>query len=255
MLTEQSPEVPRMIMVQRESRVDPKNRAAFETQSRDGLWPAFLHFGAPMVGYGTWAFGGPDDVVVTNTVYEDLDHWAATRMETGTYSADPAILAETKELRPKYASRDALVQSSAARLIELDASVSRPQPFHRRAGQQIADLPPNFGRGSVISERTLTIASGKKAEFRHLSTEIVWPWLELQGGRAIGLGDDLMGSSNEVITWFAFPSFQKWYRFARPQSAHAPANVAEAYTARANLVEAQRGRLLIIGTDWGARAE
>ena len=63
-----------------------------------------------------------------------------------------------------------------------------------------------------------------------------------------------MGSSNEVMTWFAFSSLQEWYRFARPASAHAPAAVAEAYTARANLVEAQSGRLLIIGTDWGANA-
>jgi len=247
-------EVWRMIMVQRESRVDPKDRAAFEEQSREGMWPAFLRFGAQMVGYGTWGFGGPDDVVVTNHVYESLDHWTATRQGTGAYYADPAIVEEIKDLRPRYVTRDELVESSAARLIELDDTVSRPRPFHRRAGQQIADLPPTFGRGSVISERTLTIAAGKKGEFRRLSAEIVWPWLESQGGRAIGLGNDLMGSSDEVSTWFAFSSIQEWYRFARPQSAHAPAHVAEAYNARANLVESQRGRLLIIGTDWGAKA-
>ena len=241
-----------MILVQRESRVDPKDRVAFEAQSREGQWPAFLHFGAPMVAYGTWGFGGPDDVVVTNTAYEDLQHWAATRAETGAYYPDRAILEETKDLRPLYGNRDALIRSSAARLIELDDSVSRPRPFRRRAGQQLADVPPNFGRGSVISERTLTIAEGKKDEFRRLSAEIVWPWLESQGGRAIGFGWDLMGSSNEVITWFAFTSLQEWYRLARPQAAHAPTLVAEAYTARANLVTAQRGRLLVIGTDWGA---
>jgi len=243
-----------MIMVQRESRVAPQDRAAFEEQSREGMWPAFLHFGAQMVAYGTWGFGGPDDVVVTNHVYESLDHWAATRQETGAYYRDPAILGELKDLHPRYAHRDELVESSAARLIELDDTVSRPRPFHRRPGQTLADVPPTFGRGSVISERTLSIVPGKKGEFRRLSAEIVWPWLESQGGRAIGLGNDLMGSSDEVSTWFAFSSLQEWYRFARPQSAHAPAHVAEAYTARANLVAAQRGRLLIIGTDWGATA-
>lgn len=242
-----------MIMVQRESRVAPKDRAAFEEQSREGMWPAFLHFGAPMVAYGTWGFGGPDDVVVTNHVYESLDHWSATRQETGAYYADAAMLQEIKDLHPRYASRDELVESSAARLIELDETVSRPRAFFRRPGQQLADLPPTFGRGSVISERTLTIAAGMKGEFRRLSAEIVWPWLESQGGRAIGLGNDLMGSSNEISTWFAFRSLEEWYRSARPQSAHAPAHVAEAYTARANMVEAQRGRLLIIGTDWGAK--
>jgi hypothetical protein len=243
-----------MIMVQRESRVDPRDRAAFEEQSREGMWPAFLHFGVPMIAYGTWGFGGPDDVVVTHHVYESLDHWNATRQGTGAYYADPAMLEETKELRPKYVSRDSMVASSSARLIELDDTVSRPRAFVRRPGQQIADLPPTFGAGSVISERTLTITPGKKGEFRRLSAEIVWPWLESQGGRAIGLGNDLMGSSDEVSTWFAFASLEEWYRFARPQSAHAPASVAEAYTARANLVEAQRGRLLIVGTDWGAKA-
>ncbi|MFA7248894.1 MAG: NIPSNAP family protein [Dehalococcoidia bacterium] len=242
-----------MIMVQRESRVDPKYRAAFEAQSREGQWPAFLHFGAQMVAYGTWGFGGPDDVVVTNTVYVDLDHWASTRTETGACYTDAAMLKETEELRPKYLGRDALVISSAAKLMELDPDVSRPCPFRRSAGQQLTDLPPTFGRGSVISERTLELKEGKRGEFRRLSAELVWPWLESQGGRVIGLGWDLMGSSNEVITWFAFKSLQDWYRFARPSTAHAPAQVAEAYNARANLVQSQRGRLLVVGTDWGAQ--
>ena len=44
-------------------------------------------------------------------------------------------------------------------------------------------LHSTFGRGSVISERTLSIEPGKKGEFRRLSAEIVWPWLEAQGGR------------------------------------------------------------------------
>jgi hypothetical protein len=243
-----------MLMVQRESRVDPKDREAFEAQSHEGMWPAFLRFGVPMIAYGTWGFGGPDDVVVTHHLYADLDHWAATRQGTGAYYADPAMLEETKDLRPLYVSRDTLVQSSSARLIELDDAMSKSVAFARRPGQSIAELPPTFGRGSVISERTLTIAPGKKGEFRRLSAEIVWPWLESQGGRGVGMGNDLMGSSNDLITWFAFPTLQEWYRFARPQFAHAPAHVAEAYTARANLVEAQRGRLLIIGTDWGAQA-
>ena len=83
--------------------------------------------------------------------------------------------------------------------------------------------------------RTLTIAPGKKGEFRRLSAEIVWPWLESQGGRGVGMGNDLMGSSNDLITWFAFPTLQEWYRFARPDRAFAFARV---YTAERDLDEA-----------------
>ena len=146
-----------MIMVQRESRVDPKDRAAFEEQSRDGLWPAFLHFGAPMVAYGTWGFGGPDDVVVTNTVYEDLDHWAATRMGTGAYYADPVMLEETKELRPRYAMRDGLVASSSARLIEIDDALSPVHAFRPAAidsvRSEITEPRPAVSMSSAVCPR------------------------------------------------------------------------------------------------------
>ncbi len=59
-----------MILVQREFHVAPNDRGQFEQQSREGLWPAFLRFGAQMVAYGTWGFGGPGDVIVTHTVYQ-----------------------------------------------------------------------------------------------------------------------------------------------------------------------------------------
>ena len=63
------------ILVQRKFFVDARDRAEFERQSREGLWPAFLEMGAPMVAFGTWSLGvGPDDGVVTHTAYEDFAH-------------------------------------------------------------------------------------------------------------------------------------------------------------------------------------
>src|SRR5690606_33733186 len=69
----------RMILVQRELTVPPEHKADFERQSREGLWPTFLHFGAQMVAFGSWAFGDDSVPLVTHTAYEDFDHWEATR--------------------------------------------------------------------------------------------------------------------------------------------------------------------------------
>lgn len=241
------------ILVQREFVVTPADRPEFERQSREGLWPAFLHFGAQMVGYGTWAFGGPSDVVVTHTTYVDLTHWAATRQGPGAYYQDPAMRAEIEPFFQIYGKRGEVVGSSTARLFEIDDAVSRPRPLARRAGQPVVDEPPTFGRGSVISERTLTVPRMDRAEFRRLSTEVIWPWLESRGGRVIGLGHDLMGPSEEMTTWFAFRSLADWHRLQHPSVLGAPAEVVSAFSTRGTLVLQQRGRLLTVGTDFGVR--
>ena len=67
------------ILVRRDFRAQPADQAEFERQSREGLWPTFLHFGAQMVAFGVWAFGGRSDEVATHTIYEDFAHWQATR--------------------------------------------------------------------------------------------------------------------------------------------------------------------------------
>lgn len=242
-----------MILVQRAFAVPREQRAEFERQSREGLWPAFLHFGAQMVAFGSWGFGASSEPLVTHTAYEDFDHWEATRAG-GAYYQDPAIAAETAAFREIYAQRNQIVSNSLADPFELFDTPSGPRPFRRSAGQDLASLPPTFGRGSVVSERTLAISDGGAQEFIRLSTEVVWPWLESQGGRGIAIGHNMMGPSNEITTWFAFPSMSTWYRFARPQTAHAPAEVAEAYRGRQALVRHQRGRILNIGTDFGQKA-
>lgn len=240
-----------MILVQREFTVPREHRAEFERQSREGLWPAFLHFGAQMVAFGSWGFGGSSDPLVTHTVYEDFDHWQATRAPRGTSYQDPAMRAEIEPYLATYGDRSELISNSTAYPFDLFDDVSRPHAFRRSPGQALAELPPTFGRGSVISERTIALAEGTQAEFLRLSSQVVWPWLESQGGRGIAIGHNLMGASNEITTWFAFPSITDWHKFARPQTAHAPTEVAEAFRARQTLVRHQRGRILTVGTDFG----
>lgn len=241
-----------MIMVQREFRVPREQRVEFERQSREGLWPAFLHFGAPMVAFGSWGFGGPSELFVTHTAYEDFAHWEATRMGGAMYQA-PAMRAEIEGYLAIYGQRADIVESSEAQLFELFEGVSRPQPFTRKPGQAVPEPPPTFGRGSVISERTIALAEGTREEFLRLSRDIVWPWLETQGGRGIAIGHNLMGASNEITTWFAFRTYADWHRCTRPATAHAPQPVVDAYNARAGMVRHQRGRMLAIGTDFGTR--
>ncbi|MEX1023107.1 MAG: hypothetical protein WD058_08155 [Dehalococcoidia bacterium] len=242
-----------MILVQREFTVPREHRAEFERQSSQGLWPAFLHFGAQMVAFGSWGFGASSEPLVTHTVYEDFEHWEATRAGRGAYYGDAAIVDEIGEYTAVYGERSALISNSTAQPFELFDGISRPRPFRRSAGQDLAELPPTFGRGSVISERTLSLHDGAREEFLRLSADPIWPWLESQGGRGVAVGHNMMGSSDEVTTWFAFPSMDRWYQCARPHSAHAPQAVVEAYTNRQQLVRHQRGRILTVGTDWGRR--
>ncbi len=244
-----------MILVQREFTVPREHRTEFERQSREGLWPAYLHFGAQMVAFGSWGFGASSEPLVTHTIYEDFDHWQATRRWNGAFYQNERLMEETKELRAVYEERDGLVSNSTAQPYEVFEDTTWARPFYRSAGQDLAMLPPTFGRGSVISERTIAIPDGKQEEFIRTSMETVWPWLESQGGRGLGIGHNMMGSSDEITTWFAFPSMALWYRCARPASAHAPAEVVAAYTARQALVRHQRGRILTLGTDFGARGE
>src|SRR5690606_15523139 len=123
------------ILVQREFSVAQAHQAEFERQSREGQWPTFLHFGALMVAFGRWGFNGPGGVLITNTVYEDLDHWRATRARVGHFYSDEAIMAETKHLRAIFEARGDMVTESRARIIDLNDDASEPKPFYRRAGQ------------------------------------------------------------------------------------------------------------------------
>jgi hypothetical protein len=244
------------ILVQRQSRVAPEDRAEFERQGREGLWPAFLEFGARMLAYGRWEFGGDGASAVTHTAYEDFAHWDATRSarpdgERGAFYSDPFVAPLIEPLLPRYQDRSGLVTSSEARLIDVDAETSPLGVTYRRAGTEAAEPPLTFGRGSLVSERTYLLRPGSLPEFRRLSLQ-VWPWLEQRGGRLIAFGQDPLHTSDEVVTLFAFRSLADWHRLSRPRAdLDPPADVVHAWNQRAALIVSNQGRLLTVLTDFG----
>ncbi|MDA0352199.1 MAG: hypothetical protein O3A10_08315 [Chloroflexi bacterium] len=240
------------ILVQREFTVALADRARFEDLSRNGVWPSMLRYGSLMVGYGFWAFGGPGDVVVTHSVYRDMDHWMGTRLG-GFLEADPAIRAQAAEFAEAKSARPPIIAHSRARMLELDDHVSTLDPKPRSADDPLAVAPQNFGRGSVVSELCYSLTDpAHRQRFEQLSHEHIWPWLETQGARLIAFGRDPLGPGNEVVTLFAFRSLDHWYRLSRPSPDQDPPPAAmDAWNERHRLIGGQRGRLLQVATDWG----
>lgn len=227
------------IIVQRSFRVASADQTEFERMSAQELWPAVLQFGAKMVAYGTWAFGGRADEVTTHTAYESFDHWQATK--------------ENEDLRLASAERGDLVRTASARIIDVNDDASHLDVTHRDPDAPAVDPPPTFGRGSVISERTYDLSEGAAAEFTRLSQEHIWPWLEQRGARLVAYGHDPLGPSQEMITLFAFRSMSDWHRLSRPSTKLAPSpQLVEAWTHRDSLIRRHHGRLLLVGTDFGA---
>ena len=240
------------ILVQREFTVLPDDRTRFEELSRTGVWPTMLRYGSLMVGFGFWAFGGPGDVLVTHSAYRDMEHWLGTRAG-GFLEADPQIRTQAAEfLEPKKA-RLGIIQHSRARMFDLDDHLFPLSPTPRTADDPLAEAPPTFGRGSVISELCYQLVDASaRAEFEQISHEHIWPWLESQGGRLIALSRDPLGPPDEMVTHFAFPGLEQWHRLARPAAEdHPPPETVEAWNHRHRLVASQRGRLLRVATDWG----
>jgi hypothetical protein len=243
------------ILVQREFTVASADRARFEELSRTGVWPTMLRYGSLMVGFGSWGFGGDGDVVVTHSIYRDMDHWRGTRAG-GELEANPAIREEAAAFEGAKSARPAIIAHSRARMIDLDDHVSPLSPAPRAPGDPLPDPAPNHGRGSIISELCYSLVSDEaRTEFRRISHEAIWPWLETQGGRLIGFGRDPLGPSNEVVTLFAFRSLSEWHQLSRPTAElDPPHETAAASNTRHRLITSQRGRLLVVGTDWGAAA-
>jgi hypothetical protein len=233
------------ILVQREFTVLPNDRARFEELSRTGTWTT-------MVGFGSWAFGGTSDVLVTHSVYRDMRHWVATRVG-GDLETNPQIRAQAAKFEAAKTTRQSLIQHSRARMFDLDEHLMAIHPAPRTPDDPLVDAPPTFGSGSVISELCyqLVDASARTA-FEQISHEYIWPWLETQSGRLIALSRDPLGPPDEIVTLFAFRGLDDWHRLARPAAEeHPPTEIVEVWNHRHRLVPSQRGRLLHVGTDWG----
>ncbi len=240
------------ILVQREFTVLAQDRVRFEELSRTGTWPSMLRYGSLMVGFGSWAFGGRGDVLVTHSTYRNMEHWLGTRAG-GALAANPEIRAQAAEFAAASQARMSLIQHSRARMLELDDHLTPQLPVPRTAADPLAVPAPTFGRGSVISELSYQlISAGARTDFEQISHQLIWPWLESRGARMIAFGHDPLGPAAEVLTLFAFRGLEEWHQIARPAaSAHPPDDVVSAWNERQRLVTGQRGRLLRVATDWG----
>jgi hypothetical protein len=197
--------------------------------------------------FGTWAFGGPGDVVVTNSVYANFDHWTATR-PWGYFSTSPGHLEETGHLRPIFAGRNRLIQHSRTTLIDYSDTDSEPAPRYRVAGEPLAELPPTFGRQSVVAETRWRIEPGREGEFLAICRDSVWPWLAGGGARNLISGRDPLAGPGALTTLTAFRDISHWHALSTP----APA-VASAFAARDALLRDASTRLLMLATDYGEK--
>ena len=250
-----------MILVQREFQVDKAHRGAFERMSSRGLWPAMREMGMQMVAYGTWGFAGSGQVVVTHSVYADFDHWYATRRSLPGYSSgskvgafyeDPEILERFKHLMHTYAERESLVNYSEATPFLMDEELSRPKVHYRLANGPSSELPATFGRGSIVEQADFSYESKEIAETsKDLLASHIWPDLESQGARVIGLGTNALQGDETFSTFVAYPSFRELVEYGRSPRQDASDDVAQAWVQNTGLIQTVKRRLLIIGTDYG----
>ena len=238
------------IVVQRAFSVAPDDRREFERQSREGVWARMRYFGSDMIAYGTWGFGAPGDVVVTNSAYEDFDHWTATRA-WGAFQTTPERLTETEGPAAISAGRPRLIREPAAHAIEYDDELSEPSPRYRQLGEELLDLPPTFGPRSIVAETSFEVASGDRDALIALSTEEIWSWYGEQGARLLLVGRDMLRGRRDVTVMLAYRSISEWQRLGGSAGRGAPAGVNAAMERRDAMILGERTRVLMIGTTFG----
>ena len=239
------------VLVQREFSVDSDDRAEFERQSRLGVWENMRYNGAQMIAYGTWSFGGPGDVVVTNSVYENFDHWTATR-PWGFFATNQGHIDETRAIRAIFAGRNRLIRQSRASIIDYNDEVSEPNPKFRNSGEPLAPLPSTFGRQSIVAESEWLVESGMEEEFLAVSRSVIWPWLAAEGARLLVFGHNPLAPPGSLVTMTAYRDISAWHKLHRPgeQVDH---DVATAWRHRETMVRTSATRLLMVATDYGEK--
>lgn len=231
------------VLVQREFTVAGDDRQEFERQSRLGVWENMRYNGAQMIAYGVWSFGGDGDVVVTHSVYEDFDHWTATR-QWGAFASEQARIEETRAIRQVFAGRGRLVRRSRASLIEYDSQVSTPQVKWRAVGEPLAPVPFSFGLQSVVAETRFRPENPD--QFFAQTVETLWPWYIEKGARPLIYGWDPLGAPGNVITYVAYPDISDFQACWQPD-----ASIADVWAARDRNSPQQSTRLLMVTTPYG----
>lgn len=237
------------ILIQREFVVDGDDRREFERQSREGVWVNMRYNGAQMIAFGSWALGGPGDVMVTHSAYADFDHWTATR-PWGTFNSDTERIEETKSIRAVFAGRNRLVRHSSARVIFYDDARSEPQPFYRNRGDDLSAPPRTFGRQSVVAETIYAVAPDDRDSMLAAS-DTVWAWQVEHGARLLIAGEDPLGSPGAVVAYVAHRTISDWERSTRALAAEAPDAVKKAANERDWAAAQQTTQLLMVQTDFG----
>ena len=232
------------ILVQREFTVAQDDRPEFERQSRLGVWENMRYNGAQMIAFGGWGFGGDGGVVVTHSVYEDFDHWTATR-QWGAFATEAARVEETAAIRAVFAGRGRLIARSRATMIDYDSAVSSPEVKWRKVGEPLAPVPPSFGRQSFVAETRFTPSDATR--FKALTVETLWPWYANRGARPLIYGRDPLGAPGNVVTYVAFPDISDWHALTAPDS-----DVSSAWEERNALAPDQSTRLLMVQSNYGA---
>lgn len=233
------------ILVQRQFTVAADDRSEFERQSRVGLWENMRYNGAQMIAFGYWAFGGPGDVVVTNSAYADFDHWTATR-PWGAFATEEARIEETKDLRAVFAGRSRLIRHSRAGIVSFDDTVSSPTPAWRRVGEPPAPMPATFGRRSVVEEFRCRLDEDDAATFDAISRDVLWPGAAEHGGRLLISGHDPLVPRPNRVVMTAYPDISCWQR-----ANEAGGELAAATMHRDGLARSPETKLLMIATDYG----
>ncbi len=231
------------ILVQREFAVKNDDRTEFERQSRLGVWENMRYNGAQMIAYGSWSFGGDGDVVVTHSVYEDFDHWTATR-QWGAFSDEAARVEETHAIRQVFAGRNRLFRRSRASLIEYDSQVSVPEVKWRKVGEPLAPVPFSFGIQSVVAETRFRPQDPDR--FFSQTVESLWPWYIDKGARPLIYGWDPLGPPGNVITYIAFPDISDFQACWQPDRA-----IEGVWKSRDENSPEQSTRLLMVSTRYG----
>lgn len=234
------------ILVQREFTVRQDNRGEFERQSRLGVWENMRYNGAQMIAFGSWGFGGDGGVAVTHSVYEDFDHWTATR-QWGAFAGEAARIEETAAIRAVFAGRGRLIEKSRATLIEYDSAVSAPQVQWRKVGEPLAPIPASFGLQSVVAETRF--APTDAGQFRAATLQGLWAWYASHGARPLIYGHDPLAAPGNVVTYVAFRDISHWHELARPGD-----SVKAAWDERDALSPVQSTRLLMVQTSYGVGA-